>query len=101
MFCSGCKTERVATSLRPDLDHAERMVCESAGERPAIPPEYVIDWSKVVTVEDAKREHNAFVRSVRTREGVVAGYVVTIEGKLFACSNNAQWWRDYWQAVNR
>lgn len=98
-FCSACATERVAVSLRPDRDNPDRLICEVAGPRPAIPTEYRIDWSKVATVEQAKVEHEAFVRSIRTREGVVAGYLVDLEGRLFVCSNNAQWWRDYWKAL--
>lgn len=50
-------------------------------------------------MEQARAEHEAYVRSVRTREGVIVGYVVTIEGKLFVCSNNAEWWRDYWRRL--
>lgn len=67
--------------------------------RPAIPAEYEIDWSAITTVEQARSEHDAYVRSVRTREGIVAGYIVTIEGRLFTCSNNAQFWRDYWRGL--
>lgn len=47
----------------------------------------------------ARAEHDAYVRSVRTREGVIVGYLVSIEGKLFVCSNNAAWWRDYWSGL--
>lgn len=103
MCCSvaltACKTERIAVASRPDLANAQRMECVAAGERPAVPAEYSIDWSKVVTVEQARGEHDAFVRVLRQREGVVAGYLVDIEGKLFVCSSNAQWWRDYWKGV--
>ena len=64
-----------------------------------IPAEYAIDWSKVVTVEQAKAEHQAYVAALRSREGVVAGYVVALEGRLFVCSDNLQWWRDYWGSL--
>lgn len=74
----------------------ERMDCQPAGTRPSIPPEYVIDWTRVTSVPLARAEHDKYVGSVRTREGVVAGYVLEIEGKLFACSNDAAWLRD-WQ----
>lgn len=89
----------MALPLRPDLANRERLTCEAQGERPVLPAEYVIDWSKVQTVAQARAEHDAYVRSVRTREGVIVGYVVNVEGKLFVCSNNAQWWRDYWSAL--
>lgn len=72
------------------------MDCVAAGDRPAIPAEYVIDWSKVLTVPQARAEHETFVRSVRDREGVTVGYIVDIEGKLFACSSDAEWLRDFY-----
>lgn len=75
----------------------ERMDCVAAGTRPTIAPEYVIDWTKVNSVLQARTEHDKYVGSVRTREGQVAGYILNIEGKLFGCSNDAQWLRE-WQA---
>jgi hypothetical protein len=91
----------VAVPIRPDKENQARLICEAQGERPTLPAEYVVDWSKVQTVEQARAEHETYVRSVRTREGVIVGYVVTVEGKLFVCSNNAQWWRDYWAGLDR
>ncbi|MBO9624183.1 MAG: hypothetical protein J7500_15855 [Sphingomonas sp.] len=61
-----------------------------------MPKEYAIDWSKVTTVAQARAEHMKFVASVRSREGVVSGYILRIEGQLFACSNNAAWLRDFY-----
>lgn len=96
---AGCVPDKLAVASRPDLDNPSRLVCEASGQRPAIPADYAIDWSRVATVDQARAEHDAYVRQVRTREGIVAGYVVDIEGKLFVCSNNAQWWRDYWRGL--
>lgn len=79
----------------------ERLVCEAAGTRPTIPPEFVIDWSRVTTVAAAKAAHDQFVATVRTREGVVAGYVLAIEGKLAICGINAQWRRDFEAGIGR
>lgn len=95
-LCSACAPQRVAVPIRPDKENRARLICEAQGERPTLPAEYVVDWSKVQTVAQARAEHETYVRSVRTREGVIVGYVVTVEGKLFVCSNNAQWWRDFW-----
>jgi hypothetical protein len=95
MFClalAGCN-EKIVAPIKPP---PQRLVCEAAGERPKIPAEYQIDWSKVQTVQQARSEHDAYVRSIRTREGIVAGYIVTLEGKHFICFNNAQWQRDFW-----
>lgn len=89
----------MAVPIRPDKENPQRLICEAQGERPTLPAEYVVDWSKVQTVAQARTEHEAYVRSVRTREGVIVGYVVTVEGKLFVCSNNAQWWRTYWSGL--
>ena len=103
MFCSvlaaGCAPQKIAVVSRPDLDNPDRLVCAGAGTRPDIPAEYAIDWSRIATVEQARAEHDAYVRAIRTREGIVAGYVVDLEGRLFICSNNAQWWRDYWSML--
>lgn len=93
LLLTGCgPTKRVVESLPTP---AERLICESAGTRPAVPPEYVIDWTKVRTVAQAKSEHEKFVAVLRTREGIVAGYIVQLEGKHFLCFTNAQWRRDY------
>lgn len=89
---SACHTVRTADFLATPLD---RLVCEAAGARPKIPAEYVIDWSKVATVDQAHAEHDKYVATIRSREGVVAGYIMSIEGKLFVCGNNMQWRRDY------
>lgn len=97
---AACETTRVAVPLRPDLDNPTRLVCEGVpGERPAVPATYTIDWSRVTTVAQARAEHERYVASVLARNGVLAAYIVDIEGKLFVCSNNAQWWRDYWAAL--
>lgn len=95
LTASSCE-KRVVTNLAPP---SERLQCAPVGSRPKIPAEYVIDWSKVTTVAQAHSEHDAYVRSIRTREGVVAGYIVEIEGKLFACSNNAAWLREWYAAT--
>ena len=67
-----------------------------------MPAEYAVDWTAAmaapsvpVAVDRARMEHMRFVASVRSREGVVAGYILRIEGQLFACSNNAAWLRDF------
>ena len=95
-LATACSKDRIATALPTP---PERLICEAAGDRPVIPPEYVIDWSKVMTVPQARVEHDAYVRSIRSREGVIVAYLMTIEGKLFVCSNNAQWRRDYEAAL--
>lgn len=73
----------------------QRLICEPAGTRPAVVPEHRIDWASVRTVEQARLEHEQFVKVLRTRESAVAGYVLDIEGKLFNCWNNMKWRREY------
>lgn len=98
-FClAGCETVRTAVPVRPP---AERMDCQAveAEDRPAIPAEYVIDWSRVTTIPQARTEHEAYVRSVRTREGIVAGYIVELEGGLWVCASDDQWLRDFFDGL--
>lgn len=90
---------RSVSALRPDKTNPERFVCELAGTRPTVPAEYVIDWSKVTTVDQAKAEHEKFVGTLRTREGVVAGYVLKLEDNLFLCFNNLRWQREYYAGL--
>lgn len=90
--------KRIVTNLAPP---SERLQCAPAGDRPVIAPEYRINWESVSTVAQARSEHERYVASVRTREGVIAGYIVEVEGKLFACSNNAKWLRDWYASTAR
>lgn len=96
LTAGACEPKRIAVPSRPDLANPARLFCEAVPERPALPAAYVIDWTRVQTVEQAKGEHDAYVRSINARNGVVAAHIVELEGRLFVCSNNAQWWRDYW-----
>jgi hypothetical protein len=80
----------------------ERLVCTAAGPRPQIPAEYRIDWNAVevpgdsrATVLRAQTEHGKFVATIRTREGLVTAYLLQTEDRLFICSDNMQWRRDY------
>lgn len=92
-------TKRIAEHLPTP---AERLICEPAGTRPTIPPEYQINWVTVeqaptvkIAVERAKAEVAKLIGTVRTREGIVAGYVLKLEGVNFLCWTNMQWRRDY------
>lgn len=85
-------TKRVVEALPTP---PERLICEQAGTRPAVPPEHAIDWAQVRTVDAAKLEHEKFVSVLRTREGLVAGYVLKLEGVNFTCWNNMEWRRQF------
>jgi hypothetical protein len=97
---TACKHPEVeAVAVKPPLD---KMACEAAGARPAVPMEYAIDWSKVevpgnsrATLLNAQGEVVKLVASIRSREGIVTGYILRIEGSLFVCSNNAAWLRNF------
>lgn len=104
LLATACKTtEHIAVPITPP---AERLACEAAGPRPAVPAEYVIDWSAVevpgdsrATLLRAQGEVVKMIASIRSREGVVIGHIVRIEGKLFVCSNNAAWLRDFYAGL--
>lgn len=109
MLCSllttacGKEPEKIAVGITPP---AERLICEAAGDRPAIPAEYAIDWAKVevpgnsrATLANARAEVTRLIASFRSREGIVIGYLLRIEGKLFVCSTNAAWLRDFFAGV--
>lgn len=95
---SGCEPKRVVTAIPIP---PERTDCQAAtGKRPTLSPEYVIDWSKVGTVSEAQRQHDLFVDVLRGREKTVSTYVLSLEGDLFQCANDAAWIRE-WQAGTR
>lgn len=106
---SGCETTKRATeALRPDLTNPDRFICEAAGTRPKTPPEYQIDWSQVgqapsvkVATERAKAEVAKLIGSIRSREGVVVGYVLQLEDRHFVCFNNMQWQRDFYRGLGQ
>lgn len=92
-FLASCEPKRVAVPLPIP---PERMDCVAIEEgRPAIPPEYVIDWGRVASVGEARAQHEAYVQRLRLRENQVAGYLVRVEGRVFACADDAAWLRDY------
>lgn len=75
------------------------MDCRPLDGRPTIAGEHVIDWSRVTTIPQARAEHEAYVRSVRTREGVAAGYIVEVEERLWLCASDAAWLRDFYSGL--
>jgi hypothetical protein len=97
LLLGACEKQRIVEALPIPPDRMDCRVIE--GGRPALPAEYVIDWSKVTTVPQARAEHDKFVASVRDREGKVAGYLLEVEGRLFACSNDAAWLREFTAGV--
>lgn len=93
LTAASCGQQRVVTNLAPP---PERLQCAPAPKRPQVPAEYRIDWARVLTVAQAKSEHERFVQTLRTRENVVTGYIIAIEGGLFICSENAAWLRRWY-----
>lgn len=96
---SACGEKRVQVPIPIPADKIDcaDLARDAAGNpaRPRVPAEYVIDWSRVTTVGQARAEHQAFVTRLRERERPVAGYIVEIEGRVFACANDDAWLRDY------
>lgn len=109
--CSGVSActstpEVVAEALRPDRTNPERFVCEPAGTRPSVPAEYSIDWRRIETsrnvaaaVAAMREEQGRFIATLRTREGLVAGYIIELEGRHFTCFNNMAWQRDFYSGL--
>lgn len=92
-------TRRIVEAQIPP---AERMDCrELEGDRPALPREYEIEWGSIETLEQARAEHDAYVASVRSRESVTASYILTVEGRLFACADDAEWLRDFFADLDQ
>ena len=97
---SACdNTKRVAEHLPTPK---ERLVCELAGTRPDLPPEYQIDWARVaaqrtvaLAVAEAKKEVAHLIATIRGRENIVAGYILRVEGRLFVCWTNMEWRKQY------
>lgn len=97
---SACAPQRVLVPLPIPSDRIDCQEVVPSAERPVIPPEYVIDWAKVATVDQARREHDAFVQRLRERERAVTGYVVHLESRLFVCADDAAWVRDFQQRLD-
>lgn len=96
MLCSAvsaCGADKYTAAFIPTPP--DRLVCEHTGTRPTIPAEYVIDWTRITTVAQARSEFDKYVAVIRNREGVVAAYVLKIEGANFLCWNNVQWRKDF------
>jgi hypothetical protein len=89
---TACKPDKVVNALPTP---PERLICVPAGARPTIPAEHIIDWTRVVSVEQAKAEHLKYVATIRSREGVITGYIMRLEGQLFTCHTNVEWRRNY------
>lgn len=107
-FVSGCETVRATEALRPDQTNPERFVCETAGSRPEINPEYQIDWASVAAqptkeaaVEEAKRQVTNQLLVQHSREKVVSEYVLKLEGVNFECFNNMQWQKDFYAGLEK
>lgn len=104
MFCSlaACKDERPEIHFKPLAIPEERMDCATLIKRPPMPKEYEIDWATVLAAPDkdfavklAKLEVQKMKYSQYDRDGVVANYILNVEGILFQCSNDAEWLREY------
>lgn len=103
-FClaiSACGGEKVR--FKPIPIPAERIDCVAVtkADRPKLAPTYIIDWSMVLTVPAARAEVDKLIQSTLNREGSVTGYVIELEGKLFACSSDDQWLKDYIAQVEK
>lgn len=90
---SACGTPKYTAEFIPTPP--ERLVCELASTRPTIKPTKPIDWARITTVAEAKLAHEDYAHQVLVREGVAAGYILSLEGELFRCYNNMHWRQDF------
>ncbi len=95
LAASACTEKRIQVPIPIPDERTDCAELTGADARPIIPPEYVIDWTRVTTLGQARSEHDAFVTRLRERERPVALYVVRLEGRVFACADDAAWLRDY------
>jgi hypothetical protein len=92
--------ETVPVPLNVKAENPERFLCQPVPEdRPALPSTHTIDWGAVETVEQAQFEHDAYVASILDRNGIVTGYILDLEGRLFTCWNNMQWQNEYYDGL--
>lgn len=101
-FLAACNTPAPEIHFKPLSIPAERIDCAVLIKRPPLTPEYKIDWVTVEAAPDkdmaiklAKLEVKKFLYDLRVREGIVANYILNMEGILFGCSSDAEWMRDY------
>lgn len=97
VLLTGCSTNY---TVKPLPTPPERMACEAAGPRPKIAPEPQINWAKIVSIAEAEAAHGRVLTAIHAREGVVAKYLLDVEGRLFVCATNMQWRRTYEAGVS-
>ena len=76
-----CTPARIQIAKPP----SEKLVCDALPATPKLTP---LDWSKMVTVDQARV-------LVLKREGETADYIVALRGAWFSCSSDVDWNRDY------
>jgi hypothetical protein len=105
--CAKPEVVHSVSALRPDKTNPERFVCELAGTRPPISPDYLMNWEFVgqaKTVQEAvtraQAEHQKHVTQKNVRERTVATYVLLVEDRLFLCFNNMTWQREFYSDLD-
>src|SRR3546814_13978999 len=82
--------KRVATAIPIPPERIDCAVLGGDEARPKIPAEYVIDWSRVTSVPQARTEHDAFVTRLRQRETPVSSEERRV-GKECVSSCRSRW----------
>lgn len=85
---TGCKDRVVVKPLNVAATYPDKFECEKGveGGRPALPPE-------------ATDSFESYKESVRTRELLVAGYILALETVNFKCWDNMQWQKDFYSKL--
>jgi hypothetical protein len=104
-FCfllAACSHDPKVVPLNLAAREPNWFVCEGVDpttERPALPPAVTIDWDSLQTIPQAREAHNRYVARMVERNGLVVGYMVMIEGRLFTCANNMAAQRDFYDRL--
>lgn len=99
---SSCETtvKRETVPLNVKAESPEHFVCPPKPDRPTLPPGYTIVWADVENVAEAQLEVSILIESIMARNGVVADYILDLEGIHFTCWNNMQWQNDYYDTLD-
>lgn len=102
MALAGCAGDPEVVPLNLKARQPDWFTCEGVdpqSDRPTLPPAVTIDWNSLHTVQQAREAHDRYVARMVDRNGLVVGYMMLIEGRLFTCANNMQAQRDFYDAL--
>ena len=97
--CDTVEVKRVTEALRPDKTNPQWFDCVKGETRTPLSPEYKIDWVKVGSVAEAKRQFQNYVAVQYGRERQAADYMLGLEAINFNCWNDTQAQLDFYRQL--